>query len=1207
MINRSRRVRLLSNHFERLEQRTLLAAEIAADWLRHAPTASSFRENVLLVRMTESAGDVGAALLGGYGGLPAPTAAPDWWQVDFPDAQAVDRAMVAFERMPSVAAVQRLTAISVEAIPNDTSFGSLWGMHNTGQSSGTVDADIDGPQAWDMLHDAMDVIVADIDTGVDYRHPDLYLNIWINQGEIPASRLSNLTDLDADGRITFWDLNNAVNIGQGKITDLNGNGYIDGGDLLVSMSTQGGVDTGNGGWANGQSDEGDVFVDDIIGWDFANGDNNPIDDHGHGTHTSGTIGAIGNNARGVTGVAWKTQIMALKFIAASGTGSDLAAAYSIAYSVAKGAPISSNSWGSGEESSILYDAIGDAGAAGQLFVAAAGNNNRNTDAIPFYPASFDLENILSVAATDRNDQRASFSNYGATSVDLGAPGVSILSTVRNGGYGTSNGTSMAAPHVAGAAVLVLAQRPEWDFAQVKSHLMATAEPIAALEGITATGGRLNLSTALSQFPSTDIHLSNASIVEEEPAGATVGVFNSDDLNVNESFTYTLVAGVGDADNLSFTIDGTTLRTAAIFDYQTKNQYSIRVRSTDGTGYFTEKAFAIAISDVRIAGMSTLPATYTENASPILVASAATISDVQLLDFEGGTLVVSLGSGAHVGDVLGVKQVGTGLNQINLSGQNILYNGVVIGSFTGGEGADPLVVTFTSQAFRTQVIATLRAITFSNSSHDPGAAPRLASFVISDGDGGTSNTASRTINVTPVNDRPVVLTTPDTTIYEENAAPVAIDALASVADPDSVNFSGGKLTIRISAGAQSSDRLAIGNSSMISVDPVAQQIWFDGALLGTYAYTGVTLLTITLTETASLSRVQELLRNATFSHLSDVPTSVARLISITLSDGDGGTSLTAYKTVAIAASNDAPVISGISGGAIVNFKENGAPVMISSGALLADVDSTSFEGGTLTVSFTVNGSAGDALSVKHVGTGLNQIQVVGSELFYNGQMIASFSGGADAEPLIVTFGANASRLAAQAALRAITYRSLSENPLAGSREISFVITDGDQGTSNVQARQVYVIAVNDRPDLSPVDFGGDVSFTRGGDPVLIAAGATVTDPDSADFVLGRLVVGLTANRQSQDRVTISEGDGITASGGEVRYLGNLIGTYTGTTTLIINFTNPSADVAAIQALLRRVAFHTTSTSLAVRTVEVYLTDGDGGTSLKASKGIAVLGP
>ncbi|WP_293076587.1 S8 family serine peptidase, partial [Okeania sp. SIO3B5] len=326
-------------------------------------------------------------------------------------------------------------------VPNDPSFGQLWGLHNTGQTGGTSDADIDAPEAWDIQTGSNNVVVGVIDTGIDYTHPDLVNNMWTNPGEIAG---------------------------------------------------------------NGIDDDGNGYVDDVYGYDFAYGDGDPLDLHSHGTHVAGTIAANGNNEQGIVGVNWDADLMAIKFLNDSGSGSTFNAILAVEYATMMGADLTNNSWGGGGYSQALSDAIAAAGAADSLFIAAAGNSNSNNDSSPHYPSSYDLDNVISVASTDHNDNKSSFSSYGATSVDLGAPGSNIYSTVPGGGYASFNGTSMATPHVAGVAALVLAENPDLSYQEVKEIIFESTDPISALDGITVTGGRLNAFNALSSLEQPEV-------------------------------------------------------------------------------------------------------------------------------------------------------------------------------------------------------------------------------------------------------------------------------------------------------------------------------------------------------------------------------------------------------------------------------------------------------------------------------------------------------------------------------------------------------------------------------------------------------------------------------------------------------------------------------------------------------------------------------
>jgi hypothetical protein len=238
-------------------------------------------------------------------------------------------------------------------------------------------------------------------------------------------------------------------------------------------------------------------VDDVHGWDALNEEGDPMDDRGHGTHVAGTIGAVGGNGLGVVGVCWEVSIMGVKFLGADGGGWTSDAIEAIEYATRMGARVLNNSWGGGSYSQALKDTIEAAGAAGIVFVAAAGNDSRDNDLFPTYPSSYDSENILAVMASDRHDRRSAFSHHGRTSVDLAAPGSEIWSTVPGNGYDNKDGTSMAVPHVVGACALLLSLDPSLTVAEIKAALLGTVDP--TLPGLCVSGGRLNLARALGEL------------------------------------------------------------------------------------------------------------------------------------------------------------------------------------------------------------------------------------------------------------------------------------------------------------------------------------------------------------------------------------------------------------------------------------------------------------------------------------------------------------------------------------------------------------------------------------------------------------------------------------------------------------------------------------------------------------------------------------
>ncbi|MBI5866356.1 MAG: S8 family serine peptidase [Planctomycetes bacterium] len=327
--------------------------------------------------------------------------------------------------------------VGIDTTPNDPYYTTLWGMNNTGQTvngdPGIAGADINAPEAWDTYTGDPNFAVAVIDTGIQLNHPDLQANIWFNPGEVAG---------------------------------------------------------------NGVDDDGDGYIDDVNGWDFYSNDSNPSDENSHGSHCSGTIGGVGNNGVGVVGVVWRCKLAALRFLGPSGSGSTSGAISAVNYCRTKGIKVSNNSWGGGGYSSTLFNAINNAASIGHVFVAAAGNAGANIDSSPSYPASYTCANLISVAATNNNDGIASFSNYGATSVDVGAPGVNIRSCVLTSSYAYYNGTSMATPHVTGLAVMLYGRNPSWTYSQIKAQIMNTARPISALAGRCVTGGVINAQAAI---------------------------------------------------------------------------------------------------------------------------------------------------------------------------------------------------------------------------------------------------------------------------------------------------------------------------------------------------------------------------------------------------------------------------------------------------------------------------------------------------------------------------------------------------------------------------------------------------------------------------------------------------------------------------------------------------------------------------------------
>jgi thermitase len=322
--------------------------------------------------------------------------------------------------------------------PSDPRFSEQWALDNHGQEGGKVGADISAVRAWSVTTGSESVVVAVIDSGVDYTHLDLANNIWIRPANIPP--------------------------------------YAD-----RQLGT----------------------IQDIHGYNAIENNADPMDQNGHGTHCAGIIGAEGGNELGVTGVNWTVQIMPLKFMNASGFGSTKDAIECVNYVIDRrragvNVRVISASWGSTQKSRALEDVIRKANEAGILFVAASGNASTNTDRTPHYPASYNLPNVISVAALDRNDQLAAFSNFGPRTVHIAAPGKDILSTWLDNEYQNASGTSMATPVVAGVAALVLSREANLSVEELRRKLFASVDKLDSLKGKVVTGGRINAAKAVGE-------------------------------------------------------------------------------------------------------------------------------------------------------------------------------------------------------------------------------------------------------------------------------------------------------------------------------------------------------------------------------------------------------------------------------------------------------------------------------------------------------------------------------------------------------------------------------------------------------------------------------------------------------------------------------------------------------------------------------------
>ncbi|MCC7422560.1 MAG: cadherin repeat domain-containing protein [Planctomycetaceae bacterium] len=853
----------------------------------------------------------------------------------------------------------------------------------------------------------------------------------------------------------------------------------------------------------------------------------------------------------------------------------------------------------------------------------------------------------------------------------------------------------------------------------------------AWTGQNADGSSLEIFSQNYNFGNapTDITLNPGTAFGNTNADVRIGTLVTTDPDANDTFTYSLVTGMGDTDNGRFYINGDGLITLTpIGPVPMATTFSIRVRSVDSGGFAVEDVIVINVpsdntaplvqlinqvnvlpeltdvsNDVRVAnilitddgigdstpflggpdaadfiivgnelrlragtsldfevkktytvtvfvddpdiggspdGQDTMTITITrlpqtaptlaafglnvawrENALPVVLTTTATVTDPDSPNFNTGTLTVSLvdtaspSDGNDANDRLTIRNQGVMAGQVSLIGNSVLFrapNGnlpVTIGTFTGGTGATPLVITFNSQATAAGVQAVLRNIVYSNVGTFPNIFPtRTVQAVLTDGDGGTSNVVTKTIVITGINTPPVVSNFDPNLTYLAGSAAVLVDNNAQIVDLDSPNLSGGVMAVTLTANGHAGDRLTIRNqgNGPGQIGVVGNQIRFGNVLIGTFTGgSGTTPLRIFFNAASSPAAAEALLRNIQFNTISAVSPTTSRSVQVILTDGDGGTSISRSKQIAVFMNNQDPVITGF--GVVANYAKGGGPLLISMTATITDTDSPNFAGGVLAFTLLQNGEATDRLTIRHQGFGFGQIGVSGSNVSFGGTIIGTFTGGIGLTSLVITFNAAATPAAATALIRNLQFQSVSANPSGVPRLLQATLTDGDGGMSNIALKTINVNLV--RPTVNGFTF--NLNYIENQAPIVLAAMGSVTDFDSPSFAGGNLFLSLETNGSADDRLTVAH---IGVGPGQIGVVGNnvlfgnvVFGTISGGVggDLSVTF-NANATRDAVSALIRALRYSNVSEtpSTLVRRLLLQVTDDNGNTSLPVYKNITV---
>ena len=656
-------------------------------------------------------------------------------------------------------------------------------------------------------------------------------------------------------------------------------------------------------------------------------------------------------------------------------------------------------------------------------------------------------------------------------------------------------------------------------------------------------------------------------------------FTQDDINAG-LLIYTHTSGLAGADDFAVTVINSEGRSLPLITFP------ITITGTP----------AGTIPVVTLPGGTV---TWVQGAGTILLDTTATVTDTSGT-LSAGTLSVTLISGSTVQDVLSVRQVGSGVGQIGVAGVVVSYEGTQIGTLSGGSGGTPLTIALNASAVPAAVKALLRSVTFTNGSAAPGNVTRRVQVLLTNGGTpmGVSAPVAKDIAMQAVNQAPIVALPVGSVAYPEASGVVVLDPTATFIDVDSPSLVGGTITATWISNGSVDDQLWVRSegSGANQISVTGNVVSYNGAVIG-FLSGGVngSALTMTLTNIATPTSAQALLTNLTYENSSALPSLAPRQVSVVATDGNGGTSTAALLTIVIQAVQDPPIIT-LPSPATIYVQGIGA-LAIDPAATITDADTAVFATGLLAVDFIAGASSADRLLIQSQGSGVGQIDQVGTDVRYGGVIIGTVTGpGTDTNPLLVVLNNQATVAATQALLRRVALRNDAAPPVSGARIVRVTLTDGTGATSAPATTTITVQTVNAPPIVTLP--GGGVTWIEGATATNVAPAGTITDGDSLDFLNGNLTVNITDALGGEILSLRNDGNGvgqIGLSGATVSYGGVAIGTLSGgnaSTPLVLSFTSTNATPAAAQAALHALQFIRSGQLLSAttRTIQVVANDG-----------------